>query len=79
MGAGQQMPGDHLRQDLRQWLELYGWQALRVDTVESDATGARETMDALESLFERVYEDALPGAETIVRNNSIRVFMGPTP
>jgi hypothetical protein len=52
----------------------YGLIRLRVTP-----TGARETMDALESLFERVYEDALPGAETIVRNNSIRVFMGPTP
>ena len=52
----------------------YGLIRLRVTP-----TGARETMDALESLFERVDEDALPGAETIVRNNSIRVFMGPTP
>ena len=52
----------------------YGLIRLRVTP-----TGARETMDALESLFERVYEDALPGAETIVRNNSIRVFLGPTP
>ena len=42
-------------------------------------TGASEAMDALESLFERVDEELLPGAKTIVRNNSIRVFLGPLP
>ena len=52
----------------------YGLMRLRVTP-----TGAREAMDALESLFERVGEEALPGSETIVRNNSIRVFTGLLP
>ena len=52
----------------------YGLIRLRVTP-----TGAGEAMDALESLFERVDEELLPGAKTIVRNNSIRVFLGPTP
>ena len=52
----------------------YGLIRLRVTP-----TGVSEAMDALERLFEIVGEDALPGAETIVRNNSIRVFLGLPP
>ena len=52
----------------------YGLIRLRVTP-----TGVSEAIDALERVFEIVGEDALPGAETIVRNNSIRVFLGPTP
>ncbi len=42
-------------------------------------TGAGESIDALESLLERVDEELLPGAKIIVRNNSIRVFLGLQP
>ncbi len=42
-------------------------------------TGAGESIDALESLSERVDEELLPDAKTIVRNNSIRVFLGLLP
>ena len=52
----------------------YGLIRLRITPNSLDVTIA-----ALESLFEKVYEEALPGSETIVRNNSIRVFLGLPP